>query len=213
MRAAAARTAYAARLATCGALAATLATCATLAAATFTATTWPAQAATPAKPVTITRSAHLAFEGCNARHIVLTVTVQSKPFPSDKPVTLAVRLANTGGTPCGTPANQHAALPAHRSLNVGPCGNLSLVVRTTQGTDVFPGKAVFFCPEERGVGIGAHSTVRTTADWDLVAYTTSATSATSPQGPPQPGHAPPGRYRVTVAGVVSVPITLAPSSS
>lgn len=207
MRAAAARTAYAARLATCGALAATLAA-ATL--ATATALTVPAQAATPAKPVTITRSAHLAFEGCNARHIVLTVTVQSKPFPSDKPVTLAVRLANTGGTPCGTPANQHAALPAHRSLNVGPCGNLSLVVRTTQGTDVFPGKAVFFCPEERGVGIGAHSTVRTTADWDLVEYTPSATS---PQGPPQPGHAPPGRYRATVAGVVTVPITLAPSSS
>ena len=206
MRAAAARTAYAARLATCGAFAATLANLATLA----TALTVPAQAATPAKPATITRSAHLAFEGCNARHIVLTVTVQSKAFPSDKPVTLAVRLANTGGTPCGTPANQHAALPAHRSLNVGPCGNLSLVVRTTQGTNVFPGKAVFFCPEERGVGIGAHSTVRTTADWDLVAYTPSATS---PQAPPRPGHAPPGRYRVSVAGAVTVPITLAPSSS
>ena len=63
--------------------------------------TAPASAAKEAKPTTrttITRSAHVAFENCNAQHIMLTVTAPTHAFTPAQPVIVRVRLRNTGST-------------------------------------------------------------------------------------------------------------------
>ena len=80
---------------------------AAIAAATATATAGAAGSAAYAAAATaptITRSAHVAFENCNARHVVLSVTAPRRPFRLSEPVTVEVRLSNSGSTTCGTPS-------------------------------------------------------------------------------------------------------------
>jgi hypothetical protein len=45
---------------------------------------------------TITRSAHVTFANCNARRIVLRVTVARHAFQVGEPVTVEVQLSNAG---------------------------------------------------------------------------------------------------------------------
>jgi hypothetical protein len=151
---------------------------------------------------TITRSAHVGFENCNAQHVTLSVTVPSHAFAPNEPVTVTVRLRNTGSTTCGTPLAKHVPVPqAHQTLTVGPCGALSLIVRSTHGRTVYPTPAVFHCPEESGFGLAPHSTAQATAGWSQTAYVGTGTAA-------KPQQAPPGPYRLTVDGLVTVPVTL-----
>ena len=148
----------------------------------------------------ITRSAHVAFENCNARHIILSVTAPRHAFAPHEPVTVTVRLRNTGSTTCGTPLAQHVP-QARRALSVGPCGTLPLTVRTTGGVAVYPGTQVFFCPEATGFRLGPHSTAQALGYWTGEAYL-------GPGTPPKAEHAPAATYRLTVDRVVTVPITL-----
>ena len=147
--------------------------------------------AAPAPAPTITRSAHVAFANCNARHIVLRVAVNRHAFQLSEPVTVKVQLTNTGNSTCGGPLAEQVP-QARGSLTVGPCGVLPLVVRTGSGTDVYPGPAVFHCPEETGFRLGPHSTVQATGFWTQ----------------PAPRHLEPGAYSLTVDGAVTVPVVL-----
>jgi hypothetical protein len=81
-------------------------------------------------------------------------------------------------------------------LAVWPCGVLSLVVRSGSGTEVYPGPAVFHCPEETGFRLGPHSTAQATGFW----IQTDSVGARPDLEP--------GAYRLTVDGAVTVPITL-----
>jgi hypothetical protein len=166
------------------------------AAATGAATSAAYAAATIAP--TIIRSAHVAFDNCNAKHVVLTVTAPRHAFRVSEPVTVQVRLSNTGSTTCGTPLAQHVP-EARSALTVGPCGTLSLTVRNLGGVDVYPGPLVYFCTDEAGLRLGPHSTARATARWSQAAYLGT---------PPKPQHAPPGTYRLTVDRAVTVPVVL-----
>jgi hypothetical protein len=157
-----------------------------------------AHRAKPTAKTPITRSAHIAFENCNARHLVLSVTVPKHAFGLSEPVTFKVRLTNTGNTTCGTALAQHVP-EARSTLTVGPCGSLPLTVRNRGGVEVYPGPAVYFCPDNAGLRLGPHSTVRATAQWSQAAYLGS---------PPKPQHAPPGTYRLTVDRAVTVPVVL-----
>jgi DMSO/TMAO reductase YedYZ molybdopterin-dependent catalytic subunit len=113
-----------------------------------------------------------------------------------------VALRNTGTTTCGAPLAKHVPTPeAHQALTVGPCGALPLIVRSTHGRTVYPGPAVFFCPEESGFQLAPHSSAQATASWSQTAYVGTGTAA-------KPQQAPPGPYRLTVDGVVTVPLTL-----
>src|SRR6202034_4190501 len=122
-----------------------------------------AYAAAPTTP-TITRSAHVAFENCNARHVVLSVTAPRHAFPLSEPVTVEVRLSNSGSTTCGAPLAQHVPEP-RGALTVGPCGTLPLTVRNVGGVDVYPGPVVYFCTDEAALRLGPHSTARGAAQW------------------------------------------------
>jgi hypothetical protein len=156
--------------------------------------------------VTITSSAHVGFENCNAQHITLSVTVPRHAFAPNAPVTVTVRLRNTGSTTCGSPLAKHVP-EAHHTLTVGPCGALPLIVRSTHGRTVYPGPAVFHCPEETGFQLASHSTAQTTASWSQTAYVVTGTG-TGTATAAKPQQAPPGPYRLTVDGVVTVPVTL-----
>jgi hypothetical protein len=196
----AARAATAAMAAAISALAAAaLATIAALAALPA-APAWSAQpSATP--EATITRFAHVAFENCNAQHITLSVTAPRHAFAPTQPVTLTVRLSNTGNTTCGGPLAQHVP-EAHHALTVGPCGTLALTVRSPHGRTVYPGPVVFHCPEETGFQLAPHTSVQATAEWNEAADVGTATAGAEPQ------QAPPGTYRLTVDATVTVPVTL-----
>ena len=172
----------------------------------------PASAADRAEAsarTTVTRSAHIAFENCNARHITLTVTAPTRPFTPAQPVVVKVQLRNSGSTPCGT--KPVGTVPeAHHALTVGPCGPLSLTVRTASGVAVYPGPVVFHCPEETGFELAAHSTARATASWNQEVFPASSASQVKA---PTAGQARLGSYRITVGGAVTVPIRLADPSS
>jgi hypothetical protein len=170
--------------------------------------TAPAAAARPlnSAAATITSSAHVGFENCNAQHITLSVTAPRHAFAPNAPVTVTVRLRNTGSTTCGTPLAKHVP-EAHHTLTVGPCGALPLIVRSTHGRTVYPGPAVFFCPEETGFQLAPHSTAQATASWSQTAYVGPGTG-TGAGAAAKPQQAPPGPYRLTVDGVVTVPVTL-----
>jgi hypothetical protein len=170
-----------------------------LASATASATaTASAAYATPASAPTITRSAHVAFENCNARHVVLTVTAPRHAFRLTEPVTVQVRLSNTGSTACGAPLAEHVP-EARTALTVGPCGTLPLTVRNLGGVGVYPGPLVYFCTDEAGLRLGPHSSARATAGWSQTAYLGT---------PPKPQHAPPGTYQLTIDRAVEVPVVL-----
>ena len=165
-----------------------------------------AASATPASghtAPTLTRSAHVAFENCNAQHLVLVVTVVRHAFTPNEPVTYTVRLRNTGRTTCGAPLAEHVP-QARGSLTVGPCGTLSAVVSNAAGVDVSPGPLSYFCPDDSGFRLGPDSTATTTGSWDQMETVGSeGQSGTARQ-------APPGHYLVTVDRAVSVPVTLVP---
>ncbi|HEY5386185.1 MAG TPA: hypothetical protein VIJ56_13195 [Acidimicrobiales bacterium] len=195
------------RAATAAAIAAPLAALAALAAppaAPASAASQPLNSAA----ATITSSAHVGFENCNAQHITLSVIAPRHAFAPNAAVTVTVRLRNTGSTTCGTPLARHVP-EAHHTLTVGPCGALPLIVRSTHGRTVYPGPAVFFCPEETGFQLAPHSTAQATASWSQTAYVGTGTGTGAGAGTAaRPQQAPPGPYRLTVDGVVTVPVTL-----
>jgi hypothetical protein len=154
--------------------------------------------AAPATSQTVTRSAHVAFENCNAQQVVLTVTAPRHAFRLTEPVTVQVRLSNTGSTACGAPLAEHVP-EARTALSVGPCGTLPLTVRNLGGVGVYPGPLVYFCTDEAGLRLGPHSTARAAAGWSQTAYLGT---------PPTPQHAPPGTYRLTVDRAVTIPVVL-----
>ena len=93
----------------------------------------------------LTRSAHVAFEGCTAKNITLSVSIARTSFLIGQPVTYA-------GRPSGTMAPRRAARrsPASRTrpenLTVGPCGQVSSIVVNASGHNVYPGREVVHCP-------------------------------------------------------------------
>jgi hypothetical protein len=163
----------------------------------------PPPAAASARSATLTRSAHVAFEGCNARHVILSVTIARHTFAPAEQVSFTVRLRNTGSTTCGAPLAQHV-VEAHARLTVGPCGSLPIAVHDAGGVSVYPGPATYFCPNEAGFRLGPRSTARATGSWnqsELLGTTTA---------PAKPQHAAPGTYQLVVDRAVTVPVALAP---
>ncbi len=154
----------------------------------------------------ITRSAHVAFEGCSARHITLRVSIAKDPFPIGQTVTYEVSVTNGGTTACGP--SQQKVPPLRRALTIGPCGVLSGVVTNVYGIDVYPGKEIFSCPLLWGVHLGAHSTIKAEGTW--MGY---EALEGGPDGTIKWQKGPLGRYNVVVDDAVSVPFELAGAPS
>jgi hypothetical protein len=169
-------------------------------------TTFPTQPPVSTAGGVITRSAHVAFEGCSARHITLHVSIAKDPFPIGQVVTYAVSVSNSGATACG-PAQQKIP-PLRRALTIGPCGVLPGVISNAYGLDVYPGREIFGCPLFWGVHLGAHATIRAEGTW--MGY---EALAGGPAGTIKWQKGPLGRYNVVVDDAVSVPFELAGAPS
>ena len=173
--------------------------CALAVAAAIAAPAAPAPAtaaASAATAPTITRSAHVAFENCNAEHIVLSVTVPKRAFLPTDAVTVTVRLRNTGSTTCGSPVPGN--VPRRGSaLSVGPVGPSRSSCAPATGSTSTPVRACSTAPRKSVSAWARTARPRPSATWSQIAYRGS---------PPKPRHAPPGTYRLVVDGAVTVPV-------
>ncbi len=151
----------------------------------------------------LTRSAHVAFEGCSAKNITLSVSIARDPFLIGQPVTYRVTIRNNGATPCG-PALASIPAPGQGTLTVGPCGQVSSTVVNASGLNVYPGREVFQCPMLFNAHLGAHALLTGQATWMGAEAFSDGT-----HGNFRLQEAPPGRYRVIVDNAVSVPFELA----
>jgi hypothetical protein len=164
-----------------------------------TAGTDPAGAVTHRAPTTASRSVHVAYAGCAAKDVELTVTLSARSYGLGQNVHYLVRLHNLSAKACsnGTPAHPELGPPA---LQVGPCSAMPLSIENVRGTQVFPDSGAFACPALLGPPLTPHGTLRATGTWDRV------------EGAFGPAHvpkaAPVGRYRLAIGRLVSVPFAL-----
>ncbi len=151
----------------------------------------------------VTRSAHVAFDGCPAKQVTLTVTIPAASSTS-APVRYDVAVHNGGNAPCGEAFRGDP--PSVRRFRVGPCSSMPASVVNGFGVDVYPGPQIFMCPMFAGPYLAPHTTVTATATWPGTEYVASPGG-----GAPQPRAAPPGPYVLVVDRAVRVPFTLTAS--
>jgi hypothetical protein len=149
----------------------------------------------------VTRSAHVAFDGCSAKSLTLTVRVTTWSGTS-VPVRYEVVVHNGGGTPCGATFRNDPL--AARQFRVGPCSPMPATFVNAFGVDVYPGPQIYMCPEIAGPYIAPHATVTATGSWPGTEYLVTP-------GGPEPHLAPPGAYTLVVDDAVKVPFTLTAS--
>jgi hypothetical protein len=172
-------------------------------------------AAVPAT-MSLSRSGHVSYQGCPAQNVELTVMVSARTFGLGQNVRYMVRLHNLSAKAClgvtqsgpvqSGPTQPGPTQPGPRgslSFALGPCGSLPLWITNSRGARVYPDAGGISCPLLLGPRLFGHATLRLAGTWDRVE------GARRPARIPTP--APPGRYRLSVGGVASVPFTLANS--
>jgi len=157
----------------------------------------------------LSRSAHVTYATCPAAAVVLTVGVPEHSFVSRAVVTLRISLHNLSKRSCGPSMGQRATpQPVPLSL-LGPCSALFVTVENAQGVDVYPASIAYDCPEFLPPTLGPHATLTTTGTWDTrLGIGALGTPSQKPGVPWTIPPVPAGRYRVTVAGQVTVPVVL-----
>ena len=168
-----------------------------------------ADKATTTSPA-VTRSAHIAYEGCPAKDVVLSVSVGHDTYLTGQLVTYRVSLHNESGRRCTVPGDQASILlpnansssPAGGQLGylLGPCSSLPLTIDNSKGVQVFPGPEAVSCPNFLGPPLGAHATISTTGTWNQMVGGGLRPARV-------PTLAPPGRYRIMVGSKVGVSVT------
>ena len=185
--------------------------------ATLWATPPPAAAATHTTTTNtttssaVTRSAHIAYENCPAKDVVLSLSVPRHTYATGQPVTYRVSLHNESGRRCTVPGAQPSSLLPNANASslgvtqlgflLGPCSPLPLTIDNAKGVEVFPGPEAISCPAFQGPPLAARATISTTGTWDQVVG-----GGLRPARLPTP--APAGLYRIEVGTKVSVPISL-----
>jgi hypothetical protein len=127
-----------------------------------------AAAPTPATSPALSRSAHVAYGGCPAGDVTLTVTLPRRAFAPRQPVTYQVSLHNRSGRACGPAAGRTAPNGAPVQALLGPCSALPVDIEDAGGFDVDPGPQAIACPALLGPRLPAHHTVSVTGTWDQV---------------------------------------------
>lgn len=161
-----------------------------------------ASATSSTERAALTKSIHLAFEGCPAKEVTETVVMPRLTFAADQPVTFRLTLRNSGAVACeGLPASgppQGPGSPSLHAITLGPCGTVSMVVDNSSGRDVYPGSGTYACPLELSARLPADASISTTGSWPQRGYGQTPTGAQVPRG----------RYRLVIGGHISFPIDL-----
>jgi hypothetical protein len=92
-----------------------------------------AGATAPAAPWA--KSAHVAFEGCPARHIVLKATMSRLTFAPNEAILVDIKVSNVSDTACGHSGDPLSSL----GVVISSCGNVSMKIVNTRSQEVFPG--------------------------------------------------------------------------
>lgn len=136
----------------------------------------------------------LTLGSCAAGQVVLRASIPRTTFTPTQPVEVVGLLQNVGGTDC-TYAGDAGAGDGHPTI--GPCGVFPMTVRNRHGTNIWPGPAVYSCPMMGQTRFAAGTQVRATGTWPKSVVTRRGSRA-----------APPGTYRLIVAGKVTFTIRL-----
>ncbi len=167
-------------------------------------TSGTAGATTHRAPAALSRTGHVSYQGCPARDVELTVTLSARTYGLGQNVHYMVRLHNLSAETCaGVGAPAISLLPGRTGsglLELGGCGSLPLAITDAHGAQVFPDTGPIACPVVLGQALAPHATLRLSGTWNRVE------GGLRPARIPRP--APPGRYRLAVDTVVSLPFTL-----
>jgi hypothetical protein len=175
-----------------------------------------AAARTPTSPMPtpplITRSAHMGYLSCPAPDVLLTASIQRKPFTTGQLVTYRVSIRNLTSQVCGFRGGTlSTAVHAPTSGLLGLCGPIAVVIENARGVDVYPGPINYMCPAFLGPELGPGATITANGGWNQTAR--PLLGGRGPSANPPGGNTallvPPGRYRLLVAGKVTLPIVLA----
>jgi hypothetical protein len=144
----------------------------------------------------VTRSARIGYLSCPAPDVLLTATIQARPFAPGQLVTYRVSVHNLARTTCDTPGRTFptvTTVPNFALGLLGPCGELSAVIYDAAGTNVYPGPVAYGCPMIVGPWVAPGQTIVTTGMWQPA------------------GSRSPGRYTLVIDGKVTLPIIIAAS--
>jgi hypothetical protein len=142
-----------------------------------------------------TKSAHVQYESCLVRDVVLSVSIQRAAFAAGEPVTYRVSLKNLAGTTCTAPGAVAPKRPL--PLLLGECSALPVAVEDAQGRVVYPSREALSCPAIVGPKLGPHSALHATGTWDPWGIASIGSGIQ------------PGTYRLIVDARVVVPFILA----
>ena len=172
---------------------------AALSAALATGTAGAAPPGAVPSAAALSRSAHVAYGGCPAADVVLTVTLGERTFAPGQLVTYQVRLRNLGRRACGPRDGATPSASPVRTL-LGACSAIPVDIEDPQGRNVFPGPQAIACPALLGPRLPARRSVTATGTWDQRQDAGRPALRAAP--------VPPGTYRLVVDDEVRLPIVL-----
>jgi hypothetical protein len=141
-------------------------------------------------PVLVTQ-ASIPLGSCSANDVEMRVAVSRSPFAPSQSVDVIAVVRNIGRTVCtyggDGGGNQY----------IGPCGAFSMTVLNNHGSTVWPGPVAYSCPMIGPTRLAPGTQVIATGTWPKSVVTRSGSRA-----------APPGSYRVIIAGRIALAIRL-----
>jgi hypothetical protein len=159
-------------------------------------------------PRTTTRSATVAYPGCPAHAVTLSLGVPRVPVPAGMPVRFTVTLHNASPRACG-PHGSTVTITGARSLGsalLNPCGALPLAIDNERNEQVYPPFEAISCPDLVAPTLEGDSSVTASETWSQ-----RIGGAGRPARRAHP--APRGTYNVVVGTVLRAPLVLAPARS
>ena len=157
---------------------------------------------------TITRTATVAYPGCPAGAVTLSLGVPRDPVPAGMPVRFTVTLRNAGPQVCG-PRQSTGTITGGTSLRsvlANPCGTLPLAIDNARNEQVYPPFEAVSCPDLVAPELEGDSSVTAAETWNQ-----RTGGAGRPARRPQP--VPRGAYNVVVGTMLRAPLVLAPARS
>jgi hypothetical protein len=129
-------------------------------------------------------------EHCAKGALDARVTIPRLEFAPAQAVTVHATIRNVSADAC-----TFSASPRGPSSVMGPCGSVSMEIKNSNGTNVWPGTVPYMCPLMTSFSLPAGGHFAATGSWDQLTAV-------------DPHQAPPGRYRLVVGGTLTFSITI-----
>jgi hypothetical protein len=168
-----------------------------MAASVSTAVTGARPAAASKPSTALIKTTRVAFENCPARSTVMKVTMLGLTFSTNEPILVGISIRNDSDKACGHLSLPRSAPLASLGIQIGPCGNVSMVVEDAQRHEVFPGPGdAPSCAQRFSVRVPAHHSVASVGVWSQQLGLHGQTPV------------PRGIYRIIIDKVITFTVTL-----